>query len=204
MNAIPFNLQFLTQFIKHGLVSASGIVSSRQTRHAAANDGEKPPLRTSLASLCFEPLPGLGPVSESDLKFAPGGRHPHCLASLVLRMLSDGGWSVEAEAMLPAQLVMDFAFRNRSATDAATVLEPTRILDANWPHLVEEVECYLDFCRVREIEAGLRGVAANDLAFDREAWSQARQAEECLRQRARSGLLQSFQPKATGSGFRVF
>src|SRR5574337_652544 len=83
-------------------------------------------------------------------------------------------------------------------------LDDAILVDAAWPQLVDEVDDYLDFCRLRTIEAGLRGCDVADFAFSRDDWQQARCAEAGLKARARRAATNSYLPAPARTNFRVF
>lgn len=124
------------------------------------------------------------------------GGTPDCIAHQLRRaaalrlMTSDQNWTTANGTVEIADLVMTYL---RSHDD----LIPDRlpgigrfddaiVVDTAWPHLEDEVEQYLDFCRVRAVEARLRGVAETAFGFTRDDWEAARHAEvELARQRRR-------------------
>ncbi len=52
--------------------------------------------------------------------------------------------------------------------------------EADWRLLAHELECYLDFRRLRHLEADYRGCADTDFPFDRQAWARAHEVERTL------------------------
>ncbi|HEY0660697.1 MAG TPA: hypothetical protein VGD21_05185 [Lysobacter sp.] len=100
------------------------------------------------------------------------------------RMIGEAGWEPADEAGNAAAVVV------RYARSSHHVLPPTLpkvgrldeaiVVDAAWPALAAEVANFLDFCRLREIEAELRGCGANAFTFTRANWEQARRAEAIL------------------------
>jgi hypothetical protein len=56
-----------------------------------------------------------------------------------------------------------------------------------------ELECYVDYRRLRKIEAGLQGKTWHEFRFSRENWLESREAEQALikyhREQGRSSFL---------------
>jgi len=55
------------------------------------------------------------------------------------------------------------------------------VVEAAWPSLAEEVRQYLAFCRIRHVEATLRGEIHRHFGFTREQWQAAARAEAGFR-----------------------
>lgn len=115
---------------------------------------------------------------------AAGSRAPPCIhermrrAGAIDMMLTDAGWTPEDEVVGPAGLVVDYV---RGEGDLIPDrlpkvgrLDDAIVIDVAWPALAPEIRNYLDFCRVRQIEAGLGG---DGYRFGRTEWRQAREAE---------------------------
>ena len=56
-------------------------------------------------------------------------------------------------------------------------LDDAIVVEAAWPSLAGEVEQYLAFCRIRHLEASLRGETRRHFGFTREQWHAAAAAE---------------------------
>lgn len=107
-------------------------------------------------------------------------------AETVAEMVADPAWMAAStrDAALPARLVADY-FQGPESLIPAWVprvgrLDDAIVIETAWPHLADEVDGYLDFCRLRRIEAGLRGCAENDFRFDRKDWLEERRVEAAL------------------------
>lgn len=130
------------------------------------------------------------------------------LAGTVERMVADPGWQAANEAVAPARVVVEYVrgehtlFPRRNAP--ADRLDDAILVDAAWPQLAGEVDSYIDFCRLRAIEAELRGCPAGEFAFSRQDWQQARRAEAALIAHCRRVGASSYLPAATSNRFRVF
>ncbi|MCR6662514.1 MAG: YkvA family protein [Luteimonas sp.] len=82
-------------------------------------------------------------------------------------------------------------------------LDDALVVEAAWPLLADEIRDYLEFGRIRRIEAALRGCAENDFVFTRADWQQARHAEAALVRHRDAVALRSYLPSARTPRFRV-
>ena len=73
---------------------------------------------------------------------------------------------------------------------------------SSWPLVSAEVTDYLDFCRLRELEAALRGTDATGLRYSRGDWLESRRAEAALRAHRRATCVNSY-GAASPTLFRV-
>lgn len=125
----------------------------------------------------------------------------------VRRMVADMAWQPASRAAIPARLVADYARQQQHLIprDLPGVggLDDAIVLDAAWPQLADEVADYLDFCRLRAVEAHLRDVEVADMSFSRDDWQQARCAEAGLIARARRAATASYLPSSAPARFRV-
>jgi hypothetical protein len=141
------------------------------------------------------------------------GPQPDCIeqrlhrATAIGLMVADPGWQPANDAIAQARLVMDYV---RSDSDLipdclARVgrLDDAIVIDAAWPQLGEEVCNYLDYCRLRHIEAELRGCDESTFAFGRDDWEQARRAETAWIAHCRKVGTRSYLPLAPAPGFRI-
>ncbi|WP_147651564.1 hypothetical protein [Vulcaniibacterium gelatinicum] len=117
------------------------------------------------------------------------------------RMIGDPQWQPAGEAGRTAVLVVGYAGGDRQLlpNSLPTVgrLDEAIVVEAAWPTLEAEVVSFLDFCRLRAIEAELRGCAVGTFAFTRRDWQQARSAEDALAQHLRSVRERSYVPAPT-------
>src|SRR5690606_2900637 len=81
-------------------------------------------------------------------------------------------------------------------------LDDAIVIDTAWPLLAAEVDEYLDYRRLRRIEAQLRGCTTRDFGFTREQCQQAFRAEAALAAHQRSVREHSYLPAST-SRFQV-
>ena len=98
-------------------------------------------------------------------------------AGAIDQMLTDPGWTTEETVVAPARLVLDYVRRDNDVIPDAMPrvgrLDDAVVVDAAWPVLSPEIRNYLDFCRLRHIEAGMGGNGE----FGRPEWELARSAE---------------------------
>lgn len=129
------------------------------------------------------------------------------LADAVERMIQDATWQPSNEAIAPARVVVKYVHGKHELIpeDAARVgrLDDAILIDAAWPRLHGEVDSYLDYCRLRAVEAELRGCKVDEFAFTREDWQQARRAEAGLLAHARRVGASSYLPSQAPTRFRV-
>ncbi len=118
---------------------------------------------------------------------SPDGRVPACIRERVRRagavdlMLTDPEWDTRAEAALVGALAVDY-LRDKARLIPNTLpvvglLDDAVLIETAWPSLADEVRDYLDFCRLRRIEAGLRGEQRTHFGFTRAQWKDAHDAE---------------------------
>lgn len=122
-------------------------------------------------------------------------------------MLGDPGWEPAPEAAAPARLVVSYLRSDRDLIpdDLPRLgrLDDAIVVDAAWPLLADEVRDYLDYCRMRRIEAELRGCRESEFAFGRQDWLRARRAEAAWIAHRRAVGRRSYLPAAAAPGFRV-
>lgn len=130
------------------------------------------------------------------------------LADTVERMLDDATWQPAGEAIAPARVVVDYVHGTHELIPEQAPrighLDDAILLDAAWPQLAGEVDSYLDYCRLRKIEARLRGCAVGDFSFSRKDWEQARCAEAGLFAHCRRVGSGSYLPEPGAVRFRVY
>lgn len=141
------------------------------------------------------------------------GRAPACIEQQLKRatsiglMIDDPAWQPANDAVAPAGLVMDYVRSSRDLIpdDLPRVgrLDDAIVIEAAWPSLADEVACYLDYCRIRRIEAELRECDVSQFTFGRAEWEQARRAESAWVEHCRASGLRSYVPAPPPAHFRV-
>jgi uncharacterized membrane protein YkvA (DUF1232 family) len=134
-----------------------------------------------------------------------GPAMPRCIRQQLRRgtalawMVGDPGWSAANDAGEVAALVVGY-LRGQDDLIPDTLprvgrLDDAIVVNAAWSRLENEVADYLDFNRVRRIEAALRGMRALEFRFGREDWLQARVAEAALAEHRRTIRESSYLPR---------
>jgi len=118
------------------------------------------------------------------------------------QMLGDDKWEPANEAGDMAAVVIQYARGTDHLLPDSVVakvghLDDAIVLEAAWPKLADEVEYFLDFCRLRELEAALRGCKVGEFTFTRADWVQARRAEAALAVQRRCIRERSYLPALT-------
>ncbi|MFC3813997.1 hypothetical protein [Lysobacter sp. GCM10012299] len=124
----------------------------------------------------------------------------------VEQMVGDAQWEPANDAVDTAQLIVDYA---RSRDDLIPDwlpkvgrLDDAIVVDTAWPRLVAEVEDYLDYARLRSMEAQRRGCAVSAFEFSRKDWEQMRYEEAVYAEHERQIRESSYLPGSV-SMFRV-
>jgi uncharacterized membrane protein YkvA (DUF1232 family) len=130
---------------------------------------------------------------------------PRCIRQQLRRgttlawMVGDPGWTAANEAGEVAELVVGYLHGKDDLIPDSLPrvgrLDDAIVVKAAWSRLENEVADYLDFNRVRRIEAALRGMRALEFRFGREDWMQARVAEAALAEHRRMIRESSYLPR---------
>ena len=118
-----------------------------------------------------------------------GGRSaPACIRHRLRRglaigwMIGDRSWEVPSDAAEVASQVTQYLRETHDLIpdDLPKVgrLDDAIVVDTAWDRLVSEISSYLDFRRLRRVEAALRGLS--EFTFRRDDWEKARRAEVAL------------------------
>jgi hypothetical protein len=136
---------------------------------------------------------------------AAGAGEPACIVQRMkrleaaARMLDDGQWEPVDDAGNVAALMVHYASGRYQLlpNSLPTVghLDDAIAVEAAWPSLRSEVASFLDYCRVRSLEASLRGRAVGGFGFSRDDWAEARQAEYVLEKQRRCIRESSYVPQ---------
>lgn len=121
-----------------------------------------------------------------------------CMAN-ILAMLADDEWQCEASVRHQLERMLVHARGGEAGDPRVPQDEPARA--TAWPRLRHEVDDYVDFVRLRGIEATLHD-GASAFHFDRQDWQRSRGAEIALRDHQRHVREASYVP-AAAEFFRV-
>lgn len=141
------------------------------------------------------------------------GRAPGCIEQRLKRatsiglMIDDPAWQPTNDTVAPAGLVMDYVRSRRDLIPDELPrvgrLDDAIVIDAAWPRLADEVACYLDYCRIRLIEAELRECEVSQFTFGRDEWELARRAESAWTEHCRASGESSYLPAPAPRTFRI-
>lgn len=124
-----------------------------------------------------------------------GADEPACILQRMKRleaavlMLDDIQWEPVDDAGNVASLMVQYASGRHqllpNSLPKVGRLDDAIAVEAAWPSLRSEVAAFLDYCRVRSLEASLRGRDIGGFGFSRNDWEEARQAEYILEKQRR-------------------
>jgi uncharacterized membrane protein YkvA (DUF1232 family) len=126
---------------------------------------------------------------------------------LVAHLLNEQDWQPADVAEATGQVLVRYA-RDRDDLIPDSLarigrLDDAIVADAAWPRLAAEVDDYLDYRRVRRLEAEVRGCDARAFRFRRVDWLEARAAlDAAMTRRQRQVFARSYLPAET-TRFRV-
>jgi hypothetical protein len=155
--------------------------------------------RDQLASAARELVDGI-PYGDAP--------RPRCIQQRMRRgaainlMLDDMDWETRDPAAIRAVWVVVDYLRGGGKLIPNTMpvvgrLDDAIIVEAAWPAVSGEVQQYLEFCRIRHVEAGLRGETRQHFGFTCTQWREAARAEkEWIAHCARVGQNSYVEPTA--------
>jgi hypothetical protein len=120
----------------------------------------------------------------------PSIRERMRLVETAANMISDPDWQPVNDVVDTARMVIEYARGSDNLipdwVPQVGRLDDAIVVDAAWPRLSEEIESYLDFCRVREAQAELADGSTGAREFTRADWEQYcyEEAALCAHQRA--------------------
>jgi uncharacterized membrane protein YkvA (DUF1232 family) len=127
-------------------------------------------------------------------------------AQVVEQMLQDNDWEPAAEAVPHARYVIGYLHENRQlipdSVPGVGQLDQAIVIDTAWPQLVREVANFLDYQRLRRIEAERQNRDYQEIAFNRHIWLELREIEARLYEHQRRVRESSYAPEPM-SYFRV-
>ncbi|QSX77234.1 YkvA family protein [Agrilutibacter solisilvae] len=139
-----------------------------------------------------------------------GNDTPACIAyqlkraTALRRMATDANWNAANDALGIAQLVMEYLDSSGDLIPdqlpSLGRLDDAIVVETAWPQVGEEVAQYLDYRRVRALEARM-SPAPRGFRFTREDWEQARHAEVALAAQRERIFTSSYLPTPAGRFF---
>ncbi|KRG63019.1 hypothetical protein ABB26_13575 [Stenotrophomonas humi] len=127
-------------------------------------------------------------------------------ARLLEQMLADPDWEPAAEATSEISQVMDYLREGRQLIPDTVAgvgqLDQAIVIDTAWPKLVVEVTNFLDYQRLRRLEAERQGRRYEEIPFNRRYWLELREVEARLHEHQRRVREGSYAPEPL-SYFRV-
>lgn len=141
------------------------------------------------------------------------GIAPACIRQRMRRagaldlMLTDPEWETLALAQIAAAIVVDYLRSGvaliPNGLPVVGRLDDAVMVETAWPKTSDEVRNYLDYCRLRRIEAELRDEHRPHFGFTRENWVIARQAEADWIAHVRQVATNTYVPFTASQRFRV-
>jgi hypothetical protein len=125
--------------------------------------------------------------------------------ALMDAMVKDFDWQIEDIASYRIEVIMDYVKRHEELIphDAPIVghLDDVILVEAAKNALTTELENYVDYRRLRKLEAYLQGMPLNAFTYYRENWLESREAEQALIRHQRENGLSSYR---SGLEVRIF
>ena len=122
--------------------------------------------------------------------------------ALMDAMTKDFDWQIEDVASYRIEVILDYAKRHEELIpyDAPLVghLDDAILVEAATNSLTNELENYIDYRRLRKLEAYLQGMPLSAFTYYRENWLESRAAEQAIIKNQRENGLSGY-----GSGLDV-
>ena len=122
-------------------------------------------------------------------------RHAHLLEQL----LQDRDWEPNAEISRELKLVVAYLHASRQlipdTVPGVGHLDLAIVIDTAWPKLATEVANFVDYRRLRHLEAERQGRSDDAIAFNRSSWLELREIEARLHEHQRMVREGSYAPE---------
>lgn len=123
-------------------------------------------------------------------------------------MAKDPDWEIRDSAAIRAERVVVGYLHGKgdlipNAVPVVGRLDDAIIMEAVWPSLVTELRQYLEFCRLRQEEAALRGETRHHFGFTRDQSQAAAQAEAAWIAHCQRVDQDSYLAGDSAPGFRI-
>lgn len=173
--------------VTDGAIDRFNRLLERVARSAVRLDGDR--IATAARELCTCTSATLPPACI---------RQRLLLVKAATTMIADRAWGAPDEAHATVRVVAEYVASNDDlipdAVPAVGRLDDAIVVDVAWPAIADEVAGYLDFRRLRRIDAE-RGDARR--RFDRAAWLDARRIEAAWHAHRAAVRRMSFVPAPT-------
>ena len=155
----------------------------------------------------------LATAARELIDAAPDNRVPSCIRDRIRRagaidmMHLDPDWDIPAAGELAAVIAMEYLHGHDRLTPPTLPivgwLDGAVMIEVLWPALADEVYDYVEFCRLRRTEAGLRGESRLHFGFTRDQFDDARLAERLWQEHCRQTGRTSYLANGTQKRFQV-
>ncbi|WP_305805830.1 hypothetical protein [Stenotrophomonas sp. YIM B06876] len=127
-------------------------------------------------------------------------------AQMVEQMLGDHDWEPANEVVPEARHMVGYLHESWHLIPGSLPrvghLDDAIVVDTAWPQLVREVANFLDYRRLRQLEAQARGCRYDEIEFNRDIWLKVRRLEADLLAHRRQVRESSYAPQPAAY-FRV-
>ena len=121
-------------------------------------------------------------------------------AQLLEQLVQDRDWEPSADVTRELKLVVAYLHASRQLipdnVPGVGHLDLAIVIDTVWPKLAAEVTNFVDYQRLRHVEAGRQGRDDREIAFNRSSWLELREIEARLHEHQRRVRERSYAPES--------
>jgi hypothetical protein len=162
----------------------------------------RPPLQTDQLATAARSLNDQAPDAAPSPCIQQRLQH----ARVLEQMLQDADWEPADDVLSEARQVVGYLHESRQlipdSVPGVGHLDQAIVIDTAWPKLVYEVINFIDYQRLRQLEADRQGRGYADIAFNRQIWMELREIEARLHEHQQRVRESSYAPEAP-SYFRI-
>ena len=162
----------------------------------------QPPLQTDQLATAARNLNNAAGDESASPCITQRMRHAHLLEQL----LQETDWEPAAEVSCELHMVIAYLHASHQlipdTVPGVGQLDQAIVIDTAWPKLAGEVANFLDYQRLRQLEAERQGRGYHDIAFNRRSWLDLREIEARLHEHQRRVRESSYAPEPL-SYFRI-